>query len=128
MRIFETKLIEQVKGKQVYEKLVVNGECLLDQFESDIQGIPQYVSEFKTLIAYMDLLAKGNNLPITKFREIKGGGISTKRHEFKSKHLRIYALDKPDGKIVILGGYKNTQPKDIRSLNSIVKDYILSTR
>jgi hypothetical protein len=128
MRIFATQIIESIKGRQVFEKLLVDGVCFFDVFEIQIKGNPQYESEFKSIVAYMDLIANGKSLPKTKFREIKGGKISAKRYEFKSKHLRIYAFSQPGGKIVVLGGYKNTQEADIRHLNSIVKDYITTQR
>lgn len=128
MRTFDTEIIEQIKGKQVYEKLLVNGECLLDQFEAEIQGNPQYVSEFRTILAYMELKANGTPLPKKKFNEILGGKITTPRHEFKSEHLRIYTIQNANGRIIVMGGYKNSQPKDIRSFNSLVKEYTSTTR
>jgi hypothetical protein len=128
MRIFATQIIESVKGQQVFEKLLVNGICLFDEFESEIKGNSQYESEFKTIVAYMDFIANGKSLPQTKFREIKGGKISAKRYEIKSKHLRVYAFSQRGGKIVVLGGYKNNQEADIRHFNSLVKEYITSQR
>jgi len=128
MRIFATEIIESVRGSQVFEKLLVDGECLLDNFEKEVRENPQYASEYKNINAYMDFVANGKSLPQTKFREIKGGNISIKRYEFKSKHLRIYAFSQPGGKIIVLGGYKNTQEGDIRQFNSIVKEYITTQR
>ena len=104
MRTFATQIIEAVKGKQIFEKLIVNGLCLLDEFEEEIKVNPQYTSEFKTILSYMDFVANGASLPNTKFREIKGDHIKIKRYEFKSKHLRIYAFNQSGGKIVVIGG------------------------
>lgn len=126
MCIFATEIIESVKGWQVFEKLLVDGVCLLDDFENEIKGNPQYVSEFRTICSYMDFVANGRSLPQTKFREIKGGKFSVKRYEIKSKHLRVYAFSQPGGKIVVLGGYKKNQEADIRHFNSLVKEYIAS--
>jgi hypothetical protein len=127
MRIFATEIIEAVQGKQVFEKLLVDGVCLLDEFEKAIEDNPQYTSELKTLFAYMNLVADGLLLPKTKFREIKGDKINTKRYELKSKHLRIYLFNQPSGKMVVLVGYKNTQEADIRQFNSIVKEFTSTT-
>lgn len=74
----------------------------------------------------MDFIANGKSLPNTKFREIKGGKLSVKRYEIKSKHLRVYAFSQPGGKLMVLGGYKNNQEADIRQFNSIVKEHITS--
>ncbi len=127
MRIFATEIIDSIKGKQVFEKLLVDGICLLDEFEKAIKDNPQYTSELKTLFAYMDFVANGISLPQTKFREIKGDKINTKRYELKSKHLRVYLLNQPGGKMVVMGGYKNTQETDIRQFNSIVKEFTSTT-
>ena len=126
MRIFATEIIESVKGWQVFEKLLVDGVCLLDDFEKEIKGNPQYISEYRTICSYKDFVANGKSLPQTKFREIKGGKLSVKRYEIKSKHLRVYAFSQPGGKIVVLGGYKNNQEADIRHFNYLVKEYIAS--
>lgn len=128
MRIFATQNIESVKGWQVFEKLLVDEVCLLDEFEKELKENSLYESEFKTIMAYMNFIANGKSLPNTKFREIKGGKLSVKRYEIKSKHLRVYAFRQPGGKIVVLGGYKNNQEADIRQFNSIVKEYITSQR
>lgn len=124
MRTFATETIKAIQGKQTFEKLTIDGVCLLDEFEAEIKSNPQFQSEYKTILAYMNFAAEGTTLPQKKFREIKGGNIKTKRYEFKSKHLRIYAFHNPNGKIVVLGGYKPTQDKDIKQLNAIVKEYI----
>jgi len=127
MRIFATQIIETIKGKQVFEKLLVDGVCLLDEFEEAIKDNPQYTSEFRTLFAYMNFVANGSLLPKTKFREVKGDKIKTKRYEFKSEHLRVYVFNQPGGKMVVMGGYKNTQEADIRQFNSIVKEFTSTT-
>ncbi|MBP8944806.1 MAG: hypothetical protein KBG25_02705 [Paludibacteraceae bacterium] len=124
MRKFATKIFETVKGKQVFEKLLVDDICLIDEFENEIRQKKQYISELTTIFSYMDLLANGSSLPNTKFREIKGIKSAVKRYEFKSKHLRVYAFNIPGGKMVVMGGYKNTQEADIRSFHSIVDEYL----
>lgn len=123
MRTFASEIFEVVQGKQVFEKLLVDNVCLIDEFEQEINANPQYISELKTIYAYMNFLASGGTLPKTKFREIKGDKISQKRYEFKSKNLRVYVFGIFGGKMVVLGGYKNNQEADIRKFNSIVKEY-----
>lgn len=126
MRTFATETLEAIRGKQTFEKLSIDGVCLLDEFEVEIKSNAQLYAEYKTIFAYMNFVAEGKSLPKTRFREIKGEKIQTKRYEFKSKHLRIYAFHKPNGKVVVLGGYKHTQDNDIKKLNAIVKEYITS--
>jgi len=125
MRTFATENMEEVKGsRQTFEKLYVDGICLLTNFEEEIKSIPQYYSEFTTIIAYMNCVADGQTLPKTKFRVIEGGNEKVKQYEFKSKNLRVYACSQKGGKIVIMGGYKTTQKKDIHKLHELVKEYV----
>jgi len=124
MRKFATEIFEAVKGKQTFEKLVVDDICLIDEFENKIRQNKQYISELRTIFSHMDLLANGSSLPKTQFREIKGSKSAVKRYEFKSKHLRVYVFNIPGGKMVVMGGYKNTQETDIRSFHSIVDEYL----
>lgn len=123
MRTFVSEIFEIVQGKKVFEKLFVDNVCLIEEFEQKIQANPQYISELKSIYAYMNFVASGRTLPKTKFREIKGDKITQKRYEFKSKNLRVYAFSIFGGKMVVLGGYKNNQEADIRKFNSIVKEY-----
>jgi hypothetical protein len=124
MRKFATEIFEAVKGKQTFEKLLVDGICLIDEFENKIRQNKQYISELTRIFSHMDLLANGSSLPKTKFREIKGSKSAVKRYEFKSKHLRVYVFNIPGGKMVVMGGCKNKQEADIRSFHSIVDEYL----
>ncbi len=127
MSIFAKQKMEEICGEQqVFEKLIINDVCWLDLFEENITSDKQLLSEYKTILAYMNLLANGLKLPLTKFKEIKGGSMLCKRFEFKSKHLRVYALDEYREQIIILGGFKSTQKADINRLNAIAKEYINS--
>jgi len=128
MHTFATETIDAIRGKQSFEKLVIDDVCLLDEFEKEINSNSQHKSEYTTILTYMNLVANGISLPNTKFREIKGSKIKHKRYEFKKGQLRIYAFNKPNGKIVVMGGYKKDQEKDISKLNTIVKEYITSLR
>jgi len=85
MSIFATEILDAIHGKQIFEKLFVNDVCLLDVFEAEIITSSQLYSEFKTIFAYMNFVAEGKSLPNTKFREIKGGNIKTKRNDMSLK-------------------------------------------
>lgn len=125
MRTFATENMEEVKGsRQTFEKLSVNGICLLDMFEEEIKRNPQYFSEYKTILTYMNFVANGDTLPEPKFRIIKGGEGRVKEYEFKSKHLRVYACSQTGGKVIVMGGYKTDQKSDIRQLHGLVKEFI----
>ena len=125
MRKFATVEMKEVKGSmQTFEKLYVDTVCFIDEFEKEIKDNPQHSSEYKTILSYMNFFANGQMLPETKFRVLKGGKGDIKRFEFKSKNLRIYAIANSGGKLVIMGGFKKNQKRDINKLNEIAKDYI----
>lgn len=74
----------------------------------------------------MEYLGNNGSLPKTKFRVVTPTGEKVKEYEFKSKHLRIYAIQKMNGKIIILGGYKNKQHKDFLRFRSLKKQLLIS--
>jgi hypothetical protein len=48
-----------------------------------------------------------------------------KECEFKTHHLRVYAIHEIDtGKIVIMGGYKTKQKQDINHFREVKKQYL----
>jgi len=127
MSEFVLKEIEAIKGsKYDFYKLEVNGESPFDDFENEIYSNKRYKSEFITLIAYAQLFADGERLPINKLNTIHLNIKEVSSFEFKSKHLRIYffCTDSNPDRIVVLCGYKNKQKKDLNRLTSIVKRYL----
>ncbi len=136
MTKFTTKIISSVKGKQVFEELVINASGNFEEdknkgqltaFENEIRET-RYLSELKTIIAYMSFVAEIKTLPNTKFKEITPENDSVKEYEFKSKHLRVYCIQKPNGKIIVLCGAKNEQRKDIVKFRSLKKQYLESLK
>ncbi len=126
MSKFALKTLEEIHGKQNFEKLVVNDKCLFEEFEQEIQKSGRYSNELAMLFSYMEFIANGKTLPYTKFKDITPKKEQEKEYEFKTKHLRVYAIKKKNGKIIIMGGYKNSQKKDISKFRSIKEEYIKS--
>lgn len=117
---FET-MPEIVTGLYHFRKLVVDGCCLFDEFCREIEVNPQYKSELATLLSYMNFMTRENTkIPPSKFNHILEKG-DTIGHEFKSKHLRIYIIKAKPDVIVVLGGYKTSQKKDISRFKSLIK-------
>lgn len=72
----------------------------------------------------MEDVSNDKLLPKNKFRDITlYAKDRNKEYEFKSKHLRVYAMKGPGRKIVILGGYKNNQKNDIRKFRATKNEY-----
>jgi putative component of toxin-antitoxin plasmid stabilization module len=124
MSKFALETIDSISGKQVFEKLIIDETCQFDEFEKRIVKNPKYKSELASLYLYMEEVAKGNSLPKRKFKDITPDKETVKEYEFKSNNLRIYAIKKENGKIIILAGTKNKQNKDIRKFRGIKKRYL----
>ena len=123
MAKFVTVRVEEINAKEVVEQLVIDDKKQLDVFQEALKGTT-YLSEYKTILKYIEYLADGNTLPEAKFRHLKGVTDGITEYEFKSKHLRIYAIQFPLKKIVIFLGYKNTQDKDIADFRSLKAEFI----
>ncbi len=126
MSTFALKNIDAVVGKQTFDKLIVDGVSLLDEFEDNVEDI--YKSEIPGLYASMNQIANLKSLPQTKFHPYSDGTDGCREFEFKSKHLRIYAIEKPGGKIVVLGGTKANQDKDQSKFRKIKEQYLASLK
>lgn len=86
----------------------------------------QYKSELGTLYAYMERVANSESMPVRKFRDLTPSQETVKEYEIKTKNLRVYLIKRKGGKIVVLGGYKNTQKNDLRKFRSLKKQYLQS--
>ena len=124
MSTFALKKIEAVIGKQRFDKLVVDKICLFDDFEEEMAK--QYKSEVLALYSYMNQVANLKTLPKTKFHPYNNG--DPREYEFKTTHLRVYCIEQKGGKIIILGGVKDNQPKDQMIFRKWKKQYIESTK
>ncbi len=136
---FMIKKIEAISGIQEIRQLVILDdredvsnlklEELNGQWDLYSSGLEKrYISFGVRILAIMNKLAKGESLPYTQFHEITPKGELVKEYEFKAGDLRVYAIKSPNGKIVVLGGYKNQQKADIRKFQSIKKQYLASIK
>jgi putative component of toxin-antitoxin plasmid stabilization module len=116
--------VEAVKAKQhEFFELEIHGVKQLSIFEAELEA--KYQGEFRAILTYMDYCSNGNLVPVAKMKDITPHKDPVKEFEFKSKHLRIYAIQQSCGKIVVFCGFKNTQPEDIRQFRSIKEQYLL---
>lgn len=127
MSRFALEKITAIKGKQTFYDLKVNEIGQLETFSNGLEV--QYKSELVTLVARMDLVANLNRLPKQKFRDITPKKETVKEYEFKTKHLRVYAIHiEKTGKVVVLCGHKNTQKSDISSFRSLKRQFLKSLK
>jgi putative component of toxin-antitoxin plasmid stabilization module len=125
MSKFALEKIKAIKGKQSFYDLKVNEVGQFESFSNKLEE--QYKRELVTLNARMDLVANLNRLPKEKFRDITPKKQTVKEYEFKTKHLRLYAIHiEKTGKVIVLGGHKNTQKSDIPSFRSLKSQFLKS--
>lgn len=122
---FSLEELKLVQGKQAFFKLFKDEVCEFDAFCNNIEKEGRYFSELKTAFAYMEMVANLKMLPKEKIRDLTPQNDTVKEYELKTKHLRIYFIhQKQKGKIIILGGYKNTQSKDIEKFRAIKMQFL----
>src|SRR5690349_5860685 len=138
MSKFVTKTIEAVQGgRQLFEQLVILSDDtdlskvivneqvgVWDQYEASLE--PKYAGSFRGLQAIMDLVANLQTVSKDKFRDITPAKESVKEYEFKYQDLRAYAIKIPNGKLMLLGGFKNNQTDDIVAFRALKKRYLNS--
>lgn len=82
---------------------------------------------FDKLAGAIRIIEETSNLkryPQTKFREIKGHKLGCKVYEAKSNIIRIYLFhEEKTGRVIITGGLKDNQDKDIKFILKIIKQY-----
>lgn len=122
MSKFALQIIDAVHGNQTFEKLLVDGVAPFDTFENGLKA--QNRRSLEKIYFYMNEVANNRLLPKTKFRDVTPQKEKVKEYEFKDGDLRVYAISKPGGKIVILGGCKNRQEKDFRTFRSLKAQYL----
>lgn len=120
---FALEKVRQIKEGFPFFKLVKDGECYFNDFLNSLQK--SYDTEIESIFSRMRYLSMGKLLPKTKFRIIKGINISGFNFgELKTRKLRVYMIiDKKKNHILVLGGLKKNQKKDIKKFRSIAYEY-----
>lgn len=122
MAKYTLKAMDAVLGKQSFDMLVRDDTCLFEEFENSVEA--QYKGEIASLYAIMNDVANLKSLPKTKFHPYNKGNAKVREFELKTKNLRAYAIEKPGGKIVVIGGTKANQQKDQATFWKYKQQYI----
>jgi hypothetical protein len=120
---FTTRTVSEIKAHEVVEQLCIYGVGQLDRLEEQIIGTT-YAGEFRGLISFIQHFANGGN-PGRKVKYLRGGDGATE-FEFISKHLRIYAIQRPARKLIIYGGFKKAanSSDNIKIFRTIKTEYL----
>ncbi len=126
MHRFALKRLEEFEGLQTFDKLVINDKCQFDDFVERVIKNKTYESEIGKKYRCMERLSNRLSLPNTSFKDITPKNERIKEYEFRSRNLRVYAMKRKNGKIVVFGGFKKDQNKDIMKFRATKKKYVES--
>ncbi|MFH0756555.1 MAG: hypothetical protein V2B15_04640 [Bacteroidota bacterium] len=116
-----------ISGKLSIDKLIVDGVCEFDDFMEMLSNNKRDAKKAASILAIMHDYAENLSLGSGKFNTLTTNKSErVKEYEFKKSDVRIYAIKKDNGAIVIMGGFKNRQTKDIRRFRSIKARYLES--
>lgn len=106
-------------------KLIRNGKSLMDEFVTAIKKDKNLSQELGDIFAIIEDVANQKRLPLTRYRKIVvPKKFKFKPYEAKSKHLRFYLFhDNETGQVIVMGGKKSDQKRDIENLKTIILDY-----
>lgn len=68
---FELKQLETVVGRQHFFELIIDGKSQYEQFSKEIASNPPYVSEQKTILTNMNIVANLGALPEKNLGSLK---------------------------------------------------------
>ena len=126
MSTFAIERIELVDGPIKFYKLWIDDYCQFNEFLSELENGGS-LSQIEGLFRRITEVGQMRRLPQNKFKEITPEGQLVKEYEIKCGVFRVYLI-KHEGHIVIIGGKKNRQEKDIRQFRSIKKRYLESLK
>lgn len=125
--MFALERINQVSIKKSVFQIVTNNKCPFKDFFEECKQNKQLENQLGQIQSILMSIGKDeeNKIPPKKFKCLrKNGKDPHKDYEIKTKDLRVYLfIDSKYGKIVVLGGQKKTQKKDISRLRKIKKGY-----
>jgi len=119
---FTTERVEEIKAREIVDQLVIDDVPILDMLEKEI-STTTFCNELNTIIRYIEHFADGNSVG-SKMKYLHNPTKNITEFEFRSKHLRVYAIQLPNRKIIIYGGLK----KMADSSDNIKSFRLLKTR
>lgn len=124
--MFVLEEFKEIKGLTKVYKLQVNGSCPFDEFWHLIEQEGNIKAQLKSAMAILERYSLNMVLPREKFKDITPRKEKCNEYEVKTKDLRIYLFRLPSGAIVVLGGKKTSQARDINRFRTLKNQYINS--
>jgi hypothetical protein len=141
---FDLKKIDAFEGKQQFYQLTIDdtpnysnllpGELendrktgVLDEYEAQLQT--QDRKDLASIYAYMERISNNQHVDGTKYHTLgRPSNDPYTDFEFKKGKLRVYGIQTPDGKVIVLGGFKKKEDANIKRLRSLKKQYFDSLK
>ncbi len=114
--------LRKIIGVSGFYKLVINDKCSYDEFKENLQK-----SETKSLskiFRHMDKKRNNTRLKDFQFKYLQPKDNITPDFEFKGDALRLYGIELNKTDVIVIGGYKKKQAKDIKRLRRIKAEFI----
>ncbi len=107
----------------VYE-LCKNGKSLFEAFFKEIEKDGNLLSNLAAAIRIIEDTANLKMRPQKQFRMLQGLPVNYKVFEAKSGRIRVYLFhEEKTGRVIIMGGNKDSQDEDIKKVELIIKAY-----
>ena len=144
MSKFDLKKIDAIEGKQRFYQLTIDdapdytnllpGETendrktgVLDEYELNLETKDK--KDLVSIYAYMERIANNQHVDGTKYHTLgRPSNDPYTDFEFKKGKLRVYGIQTPEGKVIVLGGFKKKEDANIRRLRSLKQQYFDSLR
>lgn len=128
MNKFALEEFRVIKGHIRFYKLRVNESCPFDEFCAEIARQGNLKKQLNSAFAIMERFALGQRTTPDKFKNITHADDPVNEYEVKTHDLRIYLFRNRDGAIIVSGGKKSTQKKDIARFKNLCVEYVNSDR
>lgn len=107
----------------VYE-LCKNGKSVFEEFFIQIANEGNLISNLAAAIRIIEDTANLKMRPQKQFRVLQGVSFACKVFEAKSGGIRVYLFhEEKTGRVIVMGGNKNSQNEDIKKVEKIIKEY-----
>lgn len=126
MNSFALEEFRIIKGNTPFYKLKVNGVCPFDEFWKEIEREGNLAKQLKSALTIMERVSGNLPTPPTKYKAISDRNSLASEYEVKTKDLRIYLFRDRTGAIVVSGGKKSSQKRDINRFKHLTNEYINS--
>lgn len=127
---FSLVVIDELSGVNLIQKLKIGDRCPFDEFCEEIKNEASYQDQLDTIQLYFSKLGNNEDIPAKKFQELKfrKKNDPVKDYELRTGDLRVYCIKGTNrNKIIILGGKKSNQKKDIKKLRLIKLEFLKET-